>query len=88
VAAKKAVRLDPREVQYLNTLGQAYVTAGQYEEAITTLIAACKCLRPIAKFPYGSISDRVTSACGGGSRRRRVIHSCSGPHLSGRPDIH
>ena len=25
-AAKKAVRLDPRQVQCLNTLGQAYVT--------------------------------------------------------------
>ena len=32
-----AVRLDPRQFQHLNTLGQAYVTAGQYEEAITTL---------------------------------------------------
>lgn len=53
-----------------------------------SLIAACKCLRPIAKYPYGSISESVTRACGGGSRRRRGSHSASGPHLSGGPDVH
>jgi predicted transposase YbfD/YdcC len=52
------------------------------------LIAACKCLRPIAKSPYGSISDRVTRACSSGSRRRRVIHSRSRANFSSRPDVH
>jgi hypothetical protein len=34
---------------------------------LNPLIAACNCLRPLAKSPYGSLSDRVTRACGSGS---------------------
>jgi acetyl esterase len=49
--------------------------AKKLREAGVPIIAACKCLRPIAKFPYGSISDRVTRACGGGRGRRWVIDS-------------
>jgi hypothetical protein len=58
------------------------------DEYLADLIAACKCLRPIAKYPYGTISDRVTRTCSGGSRRRRVIDSRSRSDFSGRPDVH
>jgi len=39
-AAKKAVRLDPRNVHYRTILGWGYVIAERYEEAITPLKTA------------------------------------------------
>jgi predicted ATPase len=71
------------------TQHSAYVEAiSHLTKGLELLIAACKCLRPLAKYPYGSISQRVTSPCGGSGGRQRLVHSRRGPHLSGRQDVH
>jgi hypothetical protein len=51
--------------------GQVVLLSGEpgigKSRLVEALIAACKCLRPIAKSPYGTIAHRVTGACGSSS---------------------